>query len=994
MGKTRTLGFLTAYRAGLFIAAVTLVLGFGAAAIAQEQPKPTTTNQETPLAKDQFKAEVAVTGSLIPRPTLDAMSPVATLDVEELAYQGTTRLEDMLTSLPQIFHAQNSTISNGASGTATVDLRYLGAVRTLVLIDGRRAPAGDVHAISPDLNFIPAALVKRVDVLTGGASSVYGADAVAGVVNFVLDRDFEGTKIGLMGGGYQHNNDGATAQRINREAGFAAPKGQAWDGGNFESYFALGAKFADGKGHATAYIDYRKTAADLKNRRDYLNCALGGDDIGGPYCAGSGTIPAGRFRVYTPDYSHKIGDYVLDLTGSGNTFRNRTGNDVFNYGPYNFMQRPDERWAGGAFLNYEWNKHAQAYVDVMIMDDQSDAQIAPSGSFGSVLQTINCDNPMLSPDERAKICAQPDPNTNMASVIINRRSVEGGGRVDKLSHESFRLVGGLKGELDNVWSYDVYGLNAQTRVPEIYLNDFSYSKIQDALIVDGDPNDPSTWHCRSGNTGCAPWNIFKRGGVTQAALNYVQIPLLSISHLKTQVASGKVVGNLKDYGMAFPGAAEGISVAGGVEYRTESLSFQPDQNYIDNNGAGQGAAQLPVSGSYFVKEAFAEAQIPIVQGARGAKDLRLELAYRYSDYNINGSHPSWKVQAAWAPTADFKFRAGVNRATRAPNVTELFNTPTVAISDLTNDPCAGATPLYSQAQCARTGVSAAQYGHIDGNPANQYNGRLGGYAHLDPEVADTKTLGIVLSPSGLSGLNIALDYYNIEISKVISFLPGNNVVTKCAETGDAALCALIHRDIFGTLWMTSDAYVDQVNGNYGKRQVEGVDANLSFTQPAGNTFFSFNLSGSYMAHWKLTNTFFTYDCSGYYGNTCGDPTPKWRHLFRATWDTGKATVSLGWRYVGPVRIDESNHSVALYNPGNLLVDKANRNYQLPAYNYIDLAATYRIFKNAQFMIGVNNIADKQPPLGAGFTGNDYGPGFHGTYDPYGRYIHSSVNFTF
>src|SRR5947208_3121215 len=200
---------------------------------------------------------MSVTVSLITSPTIEAMSPVATLDVAEIQYQGLTRLEDFLTNLPQVFEAQSSILSNGASGTATVDLRYLGASRTLVLVDGRRLPAGDGFAISPDLNFIPAALVKRVDVLTGGASAVYGADAVAGVVNFILDTDFEGVRAGVSGGIYQHNNNNAIAQSIDAARGFAYPKGSAWDGQQVDGFAAFGGKFGD-HGHASLYLDYRK----------------------------------------------------------------------------------------------------------------------------------------------------------------------------------------------------------------------------------------------------------------------------------------------------------------------------------------------------------------------------------------------------------------------------------------------------------------------------------------------------------------------------------------------------------------------------------------------------------------------------------------------------------------------------------------------------------------------------------------------------------------
>ena len=617
--------------------------------------------------RSAYKEEVSVTGSLIPRPTLEAMSPVTTMDVEQLTYQGNTRLEDLLTSLPQVFSAQNSSVSNGSSGTATVNLRNLGAVRTLVLIDGKRMPTGDTGAISPDLNFIPAALVKRVDLLTGGASSVYGADAVAGVVNFILDRDFEGVKAGISGGGFEHNNDDKTMQAIDAKRGFTAPNGQAWDGGQFEAYAAFGGKFADGKGHATLYLDYRKSAALMKNRRDYTNCSISSLGGSGVACGGSGTSPTGKF--YTDDPNAPGGGWTLDTTGAGNTFRPFTAADNFNYAVYNYMQRPDQRYAAGGFLNYKFNEHFEGYAEVMLMDDRTDAQIAPSGDFGNTLY-INCDNPMLSPDQYQKVCTNagygpgimgPDGIVGDAGLQILRRDVEGGPRTDLLSHQSFRLVGGLKGEIVKGWNYDVYGLDAETRVPETYINDMNTLNLQNSLMVVGNAGDPTSWRCRDANAvaaGCVPWNIFAKGGVTQGAINYLLLPLVSNGDVRTQLVSGKVTANLKDYGWVVPSATEGISFALGTEFRKESLTFQPDLAYQQGWGAGQGSTILPVAGAYSVKEAFIETVVPLVQGVRGAQNLTLNLGYRYSDYNINGSHPSWKVEAAWAPVNDFKFRVG------------------------------------------------------------------------------------------------------------------------------------------------------------------------------------------------------------------------------------------------------------------------------------------------------------------------------------------------
>jgi iron complex outermembrane receptor protein len=955
------------------------MLGYGTPVMAQDQKMP------------QVKEEVTVTGTLIPRPTLEAMAPVTTMDPEQLSYRGLTRLEALMQTMPQVFAAQNSTMSNNSSGTATVDLRYLGSVRTLVLIDGKRQVPGDTGAISPDLNFIPQFLIKRVDILTGGASSVYGADAVSGVVNFVLNKDFNGLIGGITFGGFEHNNDNQVARNINQKKGFDVIQGQAWDGGALDINVGLGGSFADGKGHATGYAEYRKTSALKKNRRDYTNCSVSSLGATGPACGGSGTIPDGQFQAYDADFN-LTGIYTLDRSGSGNTFRDRTSNDVYNFAPANYMQRPDTRWLGGGFVTYEWNKHFQGYLDVMLMDDFTDEQIAPSGDFGNT-GLVNCDNPMLSPQEQQLLCTNAGFGPNdMANTVILKRNVEGGPRVNQSTHEAYRLVGGLKGEINPEWTYDVYGIQAQTRIPESYVNDLNAARLQDALIVDGDPNDPSTWHCRSGNAGCVPWDLFKVGGVTPEAIAYISTPLLNEGQTRTQMVDAEFKGDLKNYGLAFPSASEGIQVAIGADYRKELLSQQYDDAYQQGNAAGAGGARVSVHGTYSVKELYLEGLFPLVQDVKGAKNLSIDLAYRWSDYDINGQWPSYKAQGEYAPSSDVMFRAAYARANRAPNVVELFQPQAIDLNG-TTDPCAGATPLYTAEQCARTGVPADRYGHILENPASQYNDQYGGNPNLTPETADTVTYGVVITPVGTS-FTAAFDYYDIKVKNTIGALQFDDIINSCAETGNPALCDLIHRDVAYTLWLMPTGYIDARNANIGKLESEGIDVNLGYGLPAGNTFFNFKLIGTYLLTESINTGIFEYNCVSFYGNQCGVPTPHWRQMFTTTWETGPVVLSFAWRMVGGVWNDDVSSNPAIGNPANIEKLKLNYAYYIPVQNYYDLSFAYKFKFGMTFMLGVNNILDTDPPLGSGSSANDYGNGFYGTYDPYGRYLFSTVQFTF
>lgn len=952
-----------------------------------------TVSLETQLQIGAQAETVQVTGSLIPRPTLEAMSPVTTLDPEAITYRGMTRVEDLLMSLPQVFAAQNSTIANGASGTATVDLRYVGSRRTLVLIDGRRMPSGDAWETAPDLNFIPSALVKRVDILTGGASAVYGADAVAGVVNFVLDKDFEGIRGGIQFGAYQHNNNNDLAQTINKNKGFAYPTGSVWNQAPTDLNVALGGRFADRKGYAAAYIDYRTMDAIHKDQRDYTNCATA-QTMSGPACSGSGTWQYGRFLVFSADGT-RTRDLVVDAT-TGNTFRTRVAaTDAYNYAPANFMQRPDDRWAGGGFLTYKWNDKIEGYAEVQFMDDYTDAQIAPSGDFGNT-GLLNCDNPMLSAQQRQLLCTDMGYGPNdIAEVYIYRRNIEGGGRVAQIRHTSLRFSFGVKGDLNKAWSYDVYGLQAEVHSPQSYANDFNADRIQDALIVDGNPGDPSSWYCRSGNTGCAPWNIFTVGGVSQASLQYLQLPLILNSGVRTRVLSATIRGDLKDYGIAFPTAIEGIRIAGGVEYRNESLFVNPDLAYQLALGAGQGGPTMPVSGDYDVKEAYVEALVPVVQDAPGFKDLSLEFGYRYSDYSSTGSWPTFKVQGSWAPIDDVKVRLGFNRATRSPNIRELFAVQQLSLGGA-EDICSGTNPVASQAQCAQMGVPAAWYGRVLENPAGQYNTWSGGNPDLTPEIADTITAGIVFQPRMLPGFTAALDYYNLKIDDTVGALGPEDIQNACAETGDPRLCGLIHRDRLYTLWALTDGYTITTNQNIGKYEVQGLDINATYSRAAGDIgSFTANVIGTRLMKQYINTGLFDYDCVGYFGNQCGVPTPKWRHMARLLFETRYNTsISFAWRMIGPVENDDLSPNDAIGAPSNIALLEANDVDKFSAQNYFDLGVTYKLTRHLNLTFGVNNIFDREPPLAAGMQDNDYGTGFYGTYDPLGRYIFTGIQFTF
>ena len=639
--------------------------------------------------------ELVVTGSRIPQPNLTSVSPLTTVTSAEVKLSGTTNVESLINDLPSAYAGQTEGASNGSDGTATADLRNLGAKRTLVLVDGKRLMPGDPGAEVPDLNNIPAALVDRIDVVTGGASAVYGSDAVAGVVNFIMKRDFEGVRLDANFSAYSHSNGDQVAQAAVAARGFPVPTGSVTDGRTWDVTGVLGVNAPDGKGNVTAYAGYRHTAPILQASRDFSACNLRASAAGFS-CGGSGTAANGQFLVFNPAFSKQVGDLTLDTTGAGNTVRNfNSTTDVFNFAPYNYYQRPDERYTAGAFAHYEINKMFDAYSDFMFMDDHTVSQIAPSGAFG-VTVALACNNPLLSAQEVTTICTNNGYlPTDKANVVVLKRNVEGGGRRDDLRHTAYRFTVGLRGELNENWHYDVYGQFNRTIYAEEYLNDFSIARLTKALDV---VNNGGVATCVSAlpngsDPSCVPYNIWTKGGVTAAALKYLQTPGFEEGSVTEQIVSANITGNLGSYGVKSPYATDGVGIAVGAEYRREASELRVDSEFDSGDLAGQGGPTHGTAGAYDVKELFGEIRIPIAQDAAFAKDLSLEAGFRYSDYSTAGAVNTYKVGGDWAITDWIRLRAGYNRAVRAPNIVELF-TP----SGLSLDPAGKATTT-------RTGLS-------------------------------------------------------------------------------------------------------------------------------------------------------------------------------------------------------------------------------------------------------------------------------------------------
>jgi outer membrane receptor protein involved in Fe transport len=941
-------------------------------------------------------SELVVTGTRIPSPNLTSIAPITTVGNADIKAQGVTRIEDLTNSLPQVFAGQGSSINNAANGTATVNLRNLGAARTLVLIDGRRA-----QPTPADLNFIPSALVQRVDVLTGGASATYGADAVAGVVNFIMLKNFEGVRIDAEYNGYQHNNTNSTGQNALLAAQktgvvpseFALPQKSLFEGEGSQVSLILGANAPDGKGNITAYATYRQNNPILQADRDFSACTFASTPTGFT-CSGSGT-----------SFPARVGNFTVDPT-TFNTLRPRdANNDVFNFGPTNFFVRPDERYSLGAFARYQIAPWAEAYMDTMFLDDTSTEQIAAGGIFAGT-HTINCANPFLSAQEAGKLpavgggtCASNPTGLFTGTVARRLLPNEGTGRLTTFRHEDYRIVLGLRGDLGKAWNYDGYMLFNSVQDNNRQSGNFNLARENQALNAVPGPNGPV---CAAGaDPGCVPINIFTSPTISAAAANFLQAPSFSNSNTQERVVSLAFTGKLGDYGVKSPWASEGVGVAFGAEYRREHLDSSAD--FLSTNGLvdGNGAANPPVSGSFDVYELFGEARVPLINDMPFAKSVSLELGYRFSDYSSVGNTNTYKVAGEWEVIDGLRLRGGYNRAVRAPNINELFN-PQNVVLDGNQDPCAGLTagnPLV--ATCANVfHLTTQQVLGIEKNPANQYNGLTGGNPNLKPELSDTYTGGAVWQPSFAPGLSMSVDYFNIHVQQFISGLGENLILNQCVNTGNPTFCSLVHRDAQGSLFLSNQGFVQDTSLNTGSLKTTGVDVNLEYHTDLSAIGLGEN--GSVSA--KLIGTWLdtlqtqplpggaSFDCKGLYGLTCGEPAPEWRHTSRVTWNTPysygdwlkQISFSAQWRYFAKVTLDAFEANPQLNNARNAFAIEQT----LPSESYIDLTANFTVHNNLNFRVGVNNVFDKDPPLvgtncAAGVcSGNT----FPQVYDALGRFV--------
>jgi len=992
-----------------------------------------------PAYAQETDDEVVVTGSRIKKQDFTSNSPVATIDAVQFERTGVINTEELLNALPQTIPGLTRVSNNPGNGTATIDLRGLGSNRTLILVNGRRAmPNGSGGVV--DINTIAPSMIERTEVLTGGASSVYGADAVAGVVNFILKDNFEGMEANL---GYQITEKG-DAQILNAN-------------------LTMGANLDNGRGNATVNMSYTDRSALFQGDREFSAVAFFDDGAGGLEPGGSSGVPGtsifnGGLGVFSPSFG-----VIFNQDGSVRPFV--TGgavNDFYNYAPVNFLQLPQERFTISTSANYEINEHAEVFMEARFANNTVPQELAPTPAFvtssftldgnpfitagsqsilsGNNANTvgigirqgrifsdgattfnmtntcINCsfDNSFLDADGDGidddmrndvadLIDTDGDGIADTARALVRRRLVEVGPRQGTDRRNTFQLMGGVRGAITSNWDYELSFSAGRTQNASNQNGNIDVPRFNQSLLLatDGagqvilDANGNPTCADASSNgstTPCTPLNIFGAGNISAAAADFIRTRVATTDETTQNVLQANFTGDLGDMSIT----DDPVGVAFGFEYIENKFEFNPDQGVAASSIRGFNGAP-PVAGEYDVYSAYGEMSIPLLSGMSFAENVTLDLAGRVSDFSTVGTKYNYKIGGEWEINDQIRFRGNYNTAVRAPNIGELF-APVGENFPGAFDPCSAsgsqgfAITAAVRAICVATGVPANVVGTPAIDPASgQVRSLAGGSPGLDVETAQTITFGAVLDPSFVEGLQMSVDYFDIDIDGFIAQFGGgtNNILATCYRGAlggiGSPFCNAVNRRADGTI-----DFVSNQSFNVALRSLKGIDVQASYSFDLADVMgmdwgnVDLNYLGTYTMNSKFQafagDTIF--DCAGFFGNNCGEPDPAYRHYVTANLSKGALSTQVTWQLLGAVR-DGGIFDTPVTTQS---VDR------LSAEHYFNTSATYDFTDSFAMTFGIRNLLDNQPPV---IGGNDEQANtYPSTYDVFGRSFFANAKVRF
>lgn len=896
-------------------------------------------------AQDASVQEIVVTGSRIRVRDFEAISPIATVSAETIQATGQLSVDEVLNRLPQVVPGLTARSNNPSNGTATVDLRGIGPQRTLVLINGRRLTPSTQNGVT-DLNNIPTRLIERVEVVTGGASAVYGSDALAGVVNFILQDDYEGFDMGYQFGQSSRN-----------------------DGREHQLDLLMGGNIADDRGNLTAFASWYERDAVLQGAREFTRIDRGSNGS----ATGIARLPNVALNPYPTVRSFLGGtstsrEYAFNLSNDGGV-RARVNalpetsadgqGDRYNFAPVNYLLTPAERINLGAFGHLELAPNVTAYMDVMYVDSRNAAQLAPTPASSVAFDP---DSPLLSAQARALLDARPDPT---APAFLTRRMIEVGARLQENKSKLQQATIGFRGDLPfKDWAYDVYYEYGRTDFTNVTHNDVSESKF--AAGISGCPAAYQQFV-----RDCVPVDAFGVGTITPQMADFIRLDFTDSLIFERTLANAVVNGSI----VTLPAGPLGFAI--GLEYREDTSAFMPDIAKAKGDIMGFNAQQ-PISGKFDVVEVFAESIVPLLADLPAVSSLNLELGARYSDYSTVGNVSSYKAGVDWAPFSSTHVRAMYQRAARAPSLFELFqagdqNFPSV------DDPCAS-TLSTGEAQDVSPEVAAfcANTWGIDASTYVQSNGQIEafnfGNPNLHEETSNTFTAGLAVTPDSIENLQFAIDYYSIEVKDYVGPLAGGStgVVLGCFAsldiTSDACFSAdlnlpLIFRDVVG------DLKARVPTSNLSELSTKGVDVSVRYDIR--------NLDVTLLVSWLDSWVLDDIDYAGTIG----------AYNYNGAFPEYKANLQLGYP-LGPVRLSYNLQFLdAMDNQGNLPEFEGGGLVGVGSTLYHDLSAQWQISDRLELNAGVRNLLDEEPKFFTIPIDQNTDPS---TFDTLGRFFFASL----
>jgi len=876
--------------------------------------------------------EVIVLGSLIPRADYTSISPVMTLDREDLEIDGRQTPAELLNRYPQFRPARNAGFSDQhvRAGATPLDLRGLGAKRTLVLLNGRRLGPGGAHG-EVDINWLPVGLIDRVEVLTGGASSTYGADAVSGVVNFTLRDQIEGLEL---------------------DASFA--KTDRGDGDSLSGYMLGGTELSNGRGHVTGFASHFERESIARADRDISAVLIFEDFSTGELSqGGSFALPAG-YSLWPPVIDGVYAEDGLTFDDQGDPLP-FTRQDLYNFNDIADLFMEEQRTSLGGFIDYQLPMGMELGLALLLTNSESDITRAPTPTFIDNL-AVNLDNPLLTNATREVIAANyASEGAAIASFPYAYRTVENGNRQRQFERESRWLNLELRGNWLEHWQWNAAYTRSDFNMKLQESGGISPARLQQAVLV-----NPDTMQCFDPTGGCSPANIFGPGRLSANAANFIgHRTLTSREETSQQILSITTNGHFQ------LGRNWQPSAAAGLEWREDTVRYRPDADLpnVDNF-----AYTAPSRGQTSVTEAYGELLLPLAADKTWADELELELGLRYSDYSKAGGEWTWKAGLSWTPGNGIRFRGAYQRATRAPNLEENYLAHTEEDVDVLgffeNDPCSASNRPQDDSRiallCVQQGLSPELLGLYESSDFSVRTEVNGGNGALATENADTYTAGVVWTPASAPGLAVTLDFYRIKIENAIAYINPSQSFNLCFLLVDASeFCKGIERIPTGDISRTEGTY-----HNLNSVTASGYDLGLVYSwthhAPWGwSSKFDLAVTASRIEKHEISlQDGVGFDCAGKFGFPCTGVLPRYRLMSRFSYKTGPLLVALSWQWLDSV---ENARGIAT-PPGEPFSTAIPK---LDSTNYLDLTLLWHFENRASVSIGVLNLTDNSPPLMGG-----------------------------